>query len=225
MSLLFDIGANKGDAVQAGLDFGFQKIIAVEPAPIIFSELVRNFLYEPKVVPLRFAVSDKNGERVPFYECVEDGLSTLEKGWLTDPSMPYNGKNFRTIEVNTCTLDYLIEQYGDPALVKIDVEGGESLVFAGLTKKPRNLCFEWTIETLDEHIEQLQRLKEVNGYTEYGLQYITHHLAKPDEYRPLDNPEDLRKWIEETQSWWMSKGWIEQGSLRPTADVGMLWLK
>lgn len=223
--LLFDIGANRGDAVVAGLNFGFGKIIAVEAAPKMYSLLVRNFLYEPKVIPLRFAVSDKNDERVEFYECVEDGLSSLEKGWLTDPNMPYHGKQFKTIEVTTCTLDFLIEKYGNPDLVKIDVEGAESQVFAGLTKKPKNIAFEWTINTLDEHIEQLRRLKEVNGYTEYALQYITHHLAKPDEYRALIDPEDLRQWILDTRDWWMSKGWVEQGALRQTADVGMIWVR
>jgi hypothetical protein len=50
-------------------------------------------------------------------------------------------------------------------------------------------------------------------------------LAKPDKYRKLNDPEDLREWIAETQDWWTSKGWMEQGMLRPTADVGMLWLK
>lgn len=223
--LLFDIGANRGDAVVAGLNFGFGKIIAVEAAPKMYSLLVRNFLYEPKVIPLRFAISDKNDERVEFYECVEDGLSSLEKGWLTDPNMPYHGKQFKTIEVTTCTLDFLIEKYGNPDLVKIDVEGAESQVLAGLTKKPKNLSFEWTINTLDEHIEQLRRLKDVNGYTEYALQYITHHLASPDEYRKLKDPEDLRQWILDTRDWWMSKGWVEQGALRQTADVGMIWVR
>jgi FkbM family methyltransferase len=223
--LLFDIGANRGDAVVAGLHHGFQKIIAVEAAPRMYSELVRNFLYESTVVPLKFAISDKNDERVEFYECVEDGLSSLEKGWLTDPNMPYHGKQFKTIQVVTCTLDFLIEQYGNPTLVKIDVEGAESQVLAGLTRKPKNLSFEWTINTLDEHIEQLKRLKEVNGYTEYALQYITHHLAKPDEYRPINDPEELRQWILDTREWWMTKGWLEQGGLRQTADVGMIWVK
>jgi len=223
--LLFDIGANRGDAVVAGLNFGFGKIVAVEAAPRMYSLLVRNFIYEPKVIPLRFAIAETNDERVEFYECVEDGLSSLEKGWLTDPNMPYHGKKFTTIEVTTCTLDFLIEQYGNPDLVKIDVEGAESQVLAGLTKKPKNLSFEWTINTLDEHIEQLRRLKEVNGYTEYALQYITHHLAKPDEYRPLDDPTELRQWILDTRDWWMSKGWVEQGALRQTADVGMIWVR
>ena len=223
--LLFDVGANRGDATNAGLAKGYKKIVALEPAPVMYSTLLRTFAYTPEVIPLKFAVSDSNNEIIEFYECVEDGLSTTEKAWLTDPSMPYNGKEFRTVRSVTCTLDFLIEQYGNPDLVKIDVEGAESQVLAGLTKKPKNLSLEWTIQTLDQHVEQLRRLKEVNGYTEYALQYITHHLDEPKEYRKLDDPEELRSWIEETQEWWVGKGWVEQGALRPTADVGMLWVR
>lgn len=224
--LLFDIGANRGDATACGLQKGFDKIIALEPAPKMFSLLVRAYIYNPKVVPLKFAVSDSNGEQIEFYECVEDGLSSIEKGWLTDPSMPYNGKEFRTIKAVTCTMDWLIEQYGLPDLVKIDVEGAESLVLAGLTLKPKNICLEWSMPTLDQHIEQLRRLKEVNGYTEYCLQYITPYLDEPSfKYRPINDPEELRDWIAETQEWWETVGWKEYGHLRPTADVGMLWVR
>jgi len=138
--------------------------------------------------------------------------------------MPYAGKEYRTVYVPTLTLDTLIDKYGMPELVKIDVEGAESVVFAGLTKKPKELCFEWSLVTIDEHIEQLKRLKKVNGYKEYALQYITHHLEKPTEYKPLTKAKDLKDWIESTTQWWETKGWKESG-LRPTADVGMLWVR
>lgn len=220
---MIDVGANRGDATIAGVNLGY-KVIALEPAPIVFAELVSNFIYNENVVPLRLAASSKAGEILEFYECVEDGLSTLEKSWLTDPSMPYYGKDFRTIQVNTCTLDGIIDYYGLPDLVKIDVEGAESQVLAGLTYKPKKLCFEWTTETLDQHIEQLERLRDVNGYTEYALQYIEHHLVEPTEYRSLKKCKDLKKWIKETSAEWESKGWKTSG-LRPTADVGMLWLR
>lgn len=224
--LLFDVGANRGDATTAALHKGYEKIIALEPAPKMFSLLSRAFIYNSRVVPLRFAVSDTNNEIIEFYECVEDGLSSMEKGWLTDPSMPYNGKPYRTISAITCTLDWLIEQYGNPDLVKIDVEGAESQVLAGLTKKPKAICLEWTIETIDQHVEQLGRLKEVNGYIEYCLQYITPYLDDPSfAYRNIEDPSELKDWIAETQDWWTKIGWKQEGRLRPTADVGMLWVR
>lgn len=223
MSLLFDVGANRGDATLAGLNKGY-RVIALEPAPRVFAELACNFTYNPNVIPLRLAMSDKDDAFLEFYECVEDGLSTLNKDWLTKEGMPYAGKEFRTIQVPTMKLDTLIGKYGLPDLVKIDVEGAESQVFKGLTLKPAQLCFEWSDVTLDEHIEQLKRLKRVNKYQEYALQYITHHLEEPSEYRPLSKAKDLKAWVDETKESWIEKDW-KIANLRPTADVGMLWVR
>lgn len=223
MSLLFDVGANRGDATLAGLQKGY-KVIALEPAPRVFAELASNFTYNPNVIPLRLAMSGTDDRFLEFYECVEDGLSTLNKDWLTKEGMPYAGKEFRTIQVPTMKLDTLITKYGLPDLLKIDVEGAESQVFKGLTAKPTKLCFEWSDVTLDEHIDQLKRLKRINKYKEYALQYITHHLEEPIEYRPLTKAKDLKSWIDETKEAWMTKDWKTAG-LRPTADVGMLWVR
>ena len=220
--LLFDIGANRGDAVVAGLELGY-KVIALEPAPRVFSKLATNFIYEPNVVPLRLAVSDSANERIEFYECVEDGLSTAEKAWLTDPRMPYNGKDFRTIKVPTCTMDWLVETYGVPDLVKIDVEGAEWAVFRGMTKHYGKIAFEWTQETLDQHEEQLVYLKSI-GYTKFRMQFIEHHLQEPDtEWLPIKSKNDLKKLRESLAPEWEKQGW-KKANLRPTADVGMLWV-
>jgi FkbM family methyltransferase len=222
MMLLFDIGANRGDATIAGTALGY-KVIALEPAPKVFAKLVRNFIYDPNVIPLRLAVSETTGDRIEFYECVEDGLSTTEKSWLTNPDMPYNGKEFRTIYVNTCTMDWLVEQYGKPDLIKIDVEGAEWSVLRGMTKHSGKIALEWTRETMDKHNEQLQYLKSI-GYTKFKLQFIEDHLLEPDdEWQKISKTTDLEKIRQDKQMWWVSKGW-KRSNLRPTADVGMLWV-
>lgn len=220
--LLFDIGANRGDAVVAGLSKGFDKVIAVEAAPRIYSQLVSNFIYNPAVVPLRFAVSNTNNKTVEFYEAVEDGLSTLNKDWLTNPDMPYNGKEYRTIKAATITIDKLVELYGAPDLIKIDVEGAEWDVFRGMTKHQGQLAFEWTDATLEEHAKQLEYLSSL-GYTEVGPQFIVNHLDEPDKWYDLDGFV-LSTWLAENRESWTSEGWKEAG-LRPTADVGMLWVR
>lgn len=220
--LLFDIGANRGDATIAGLKLGY-KVVALEPAPKVFVELINNFIYEPNVIPLRFAVSDKQGERVEFYECIEDGLSTIEKSWLTNSSMPYNGKEYRTIYVNTCTMDWLIEQYGRPDLIKIDVEGAEWSVLRGMTRHSGKIALEWTMETMGEHDKQLQYLKSI-GYTKFRLQFIEDHLLEPEyEWQEIINDVSLEKIRQDKQMWWITEGW-KRSNLRPTADVGMLWV-
>jgi len=206
----------------AGINLGY-KVIALEPAPKVFAELIRNFIYDPNVVPLRLAVSETNGDRIEFYECVEDGLSTMEKAWLTDPSMPYNGKDFRTIYVNTCTMDWLVEQYGMPDLIKIDVEGAEWAVLRGMTQNYGKLAFEWTQETLDQHEDQLLYLKSI-GYTKFRMQFIEQHLQEPNtEWLPIKSKNDLKNLREKLAPEWEQNGW-KKAYLRPTSDVGMLWV-
>lgn len=219
--LAFDIGANRGDWTLAALNQGY-KVVALEPAPRVFAELVGNFIYNPNVIPLRYAVSGSDYIRVEFFEADEDGLSTLNLDWLTDDSMPYAGKPYRTISATTITVDTLAKLYGVPDLIKIDVEGYEWAVFKGLSSKMGMIAFEWTWATWTEHLEQLKYL-EHGGYTEVAPQFIEHHCQMPDTWYKLST-FDLGKWHTGAQAAWEREGWKESG-LRPTADVGMLWVR
>jgi len=218
--LLFDIGANRGDAVMAGLQQGYQ-VVALEPSSI-YAELVKNFIYNPNVTPLRFAVSDKDYQEVKFYEAEEDGLSTLNKDWLTSPDMPYNGKPYRETVATTITIDTLATIYGEPDLIKIDVEGAEWLVFKGMARKYGMLTFEWTDATIKEHIEQLQYLQSL-GYTEVAPQFIENHLQQPDKWYSIGSL-NLHAWLITEGDLW-EQGYWRKSNLRPTADVGMLWVR
>lgn len=219
MPLFFDVGANRGDATVAALNLGYD-VIAIEPSRV-YADLVKNFIYDSRVIPLKFAVSDKDNERVEFYEAEEDGLSTLNKEWLTADTMPYAGKPFWTTYAHTITIDTLAEIYGQPDLIKIDVEGGEWSVFNGMICKYKMLTFEWTQETLEEHQKQLHYLKAL-GYTEVAPQFIEPHLDQPTEWHDIDL--DLMAWRDQNADAWESDGW-KRNELRPTADVGMCWVR
>jgi len=222
--LLFDIGANRGDATLAALQQGYD-VVAFEPAPRVFNELIKNFIYNPRVTPLRYAVSDQDYKVVEFYECVEDGLSTLNKEWLTNEAMPYAGKAYRTTKALTITIDTLADKYGTPDLMKIDVEGAEWSVLHGMKRKHGEIALEWTFETIAEHEKQLNYLYEL-GYTEVAPQYIVQHLQRPTEWYELypNNTRQLLAWHQLTSDAWIDGGWRE-ANLRPTADVGMLWIR
>jgi FkbM family methyltransferase len=219
LPLLFDIGANRGDATLAGLAQGYD-VIAVEPSRI-YGQLVKNFIYNPRVKPIKFAVSDSNDELVEFYEAEEDGLSTLNIDWLTLDTMPYCGKLFRTTHAVTITLDSLVNLYGKPDLIKIDVEGAEWSVFRGLTHKSGMITFEWTQATLATHQEQLHYLSQL-GYTQVAPQFIVHHLEQPTEW--FDINLDLETWRADRANAWETHEWTIAG-LRPTSDAGMIWVK
>lgn len=229
--LFFDIGANRGEATAAAFAKGFTKAVALDPAPRMFALLAKNFLGDSRVVPLKLAVSDVQDERIEFYECGNgelnqgDGSSTMEISWLTDGVSRVTGMKYRTVSALTCTMDWLVERYGLPELVKIDVEGGEHRVIAGLSHKPKQLCFEWHLEYMDRHIQDLHKLAKVNGYTEFGLQFITHHLDEPTEYRPISEVDSVYQWIEELKPDWLAGGWQRAGGYTNQPDVGMIWVK
>lgn len=226
-TLCFDIGANVGEATVQALEAGYRRVVALEPAPIVFEKLRDNFKYDNRVVPLKLAASNSSGETVEFYECVEDGLSTLDRNWLTAAGSRYGGKPFSVISAETIKIDKLVKLYGVPDLVKIDVEGAEEQVIKGMSCKPKNLAFEWHEEHLDICYRILNRLRKKNGYTQYALQYITHHMHAPREYRPLVGLKmsDLLGWHNEMRGAWEAGGWIDAGGLRPTSDAGMIWVR
>ena len=218
--LCFDIGANRGDFVVAALNKGYD-VVALEPGAI-FNQLVKNFIYNPRVTPLKMAVSMSDYQTVDFYEAEEDGLSTLNKDWLTSPDLPYGGKPFRQTMATTITLDTLALKYGVPDLTKIDVEGAEWHVFKGLSSKFGTIAFEWTLETMADHQLQLEYLA-VGGYTEVAPQYIVEHCEEPKTWFPIAD-FNLEIWHSATKRHWEEGGW-KSANLRPTADVGMLWVR
>lgn len=221
--LFFDVGANRGDATEAALKLGYE-VVALECAPI-YSELVKRYIYDKRVFCLRNAVSDKDEESVEFYVCEEDGLSSLNIDWLTKEGMPYVGRKYETVKVSTVTIDTLARLYGEPDLIKVDVEGAEWQVLRGMSKAYGELTFEWTFATIDEHEAQLDYLYSI-GYKYFAPQYIEHHLVRPTDYYELtdNNAKQLYIWHQETSDAWHEEGWKRSG-LRPSSDVGMCWLK
>lgn len=221
--LFFDIGANRGDATEVALAQGYE-VIALEPAPI-YSALIRRYIYDRRVLCLRNAVSDTSGDYVDFYVADEDGLSTLNEEWLTADNMPYAGKSYHRIQVHTVTIDALAHTYGEPDLIKIDVEGAEWNVLRGMSRKYGVVALEWTLATLDQHEAQMGYMYSL-GYRQCAAQYIVGHLEQPKIWGDLQpsNRRQLLAWHQTTSDEWIDGGWREAG-LRPTADVGMLWFR
>jgi hypothetical protein len=128
-----------------------------------------------------------------------------------------------SLDIIDKTIKY-IKQYEDKDidLLKIDVEGAEWSVFKGLNSKMETITFEWTLATIQEHIKQLNYLAKI-GYTKVAPQFIEHHCQEPQGWFDI-NLFDLDKWHRTYAHYWENGDWKRSG-LRPTADVGMLWIK
>jgi hypothetical protein len=72
------------------------------------------------------------------------------------------------IKVQSITVDSMIERYGMPDLIKIDVEGYEYNVLSGLTQKANHICFEWHEEEKDNLYKILEHLQRL-GYDQFGV--------------------------------------------------------
>ena len=86
------------------------------------------------------------------------------------------------------TLDALIATYGEPAFCKIDVEGFERKVLAGLSRPLRALSFEYLPAA---HGEALDALAQVEALGDYRYNYS-----------PI---ETMR---------WASESWLDGSELR-----------
>lgn len=68
------------------------------------------------------------------------------------------------MEVRTLTLDDLIDTYGRPAFIKIDVEGNELRALEGLSAPVRSLSFEYTPEDIGTAMRCVERLRELGDF-------------------------------------------------------------
>jgi FkbM family methyltransferase len=177
--LVFDIGAHAGNRVRAFAALGCQ-VVAVEPQPD-FGRLLRAlYRRSPRIVVVESAVADVPGRRSLSVSERTPTVTTLAAGWRDaragDPDFDRVQWN-RRIEVDTTTLDRLIEQFGVPAFVKIDVEGSEPAVLAGLGRPVPALSFEYLPRALQEVQACLTRLITLGPYQFNWSVGESHQLA------------------------------------------------
>ena len=163
--LVFDIGAHAGNRVRAFAALGCQ-VVALEPQPD-FARLLRARFGRSQVVVVEAAVADASGRRSLSVSERTPTVTTLATEWrdarAEDPDFARVRWN-RRIEIDATTLDRLIEQFGVPAFIKIDVEGSEPAVLAGLGRPVRALSFEYLPRVLHEVQVCLTRLVDLGQY-------------------------------------------------------------
>jgi FkbM family methyltransferase len=181
--MYFDIGSNIGNWSLANIHH-CDKIICIEASPITFEKLEHNCKHE-NIVLLNYAICNNNGEDITFYQAGCDTISTINKDWLNHEKSRFYNSSFTEIKCKTTTIDNLIEIYGIPDLIKIDVEGGEYECISSLTQKVNLLCFEWASELNDITFQSLDYLYTL-GFTEFYLQYLDNYTFRPNKEEYYD---------------------------------------
>jgi FkbM family methyltransferase len=170
-ALCFDVGANLGARTRAFLSLGCQ-VVAVEPQSSCIRALERQFGGDSRVTIVKAALGRAVGTAT-LHVSPDHVLSSLSEGFVetTTRSGRFAASRWEKNEtVELRTLDSLIGEHGLPDFIKIDVEGFESEVLAGLTTPVPALCFEWTPELPENALSCIERLSDLGQY-EYNLSW------------------------------------------------------
>lgn len=160
-----DIGANKGVWSEALRRFAPQ-VYAFEPNPKMFRELVRGAARN--VVPCNLAASDSAGEVDLLVPRTRRGFSNQG---ATLAATAVAGKETRAVTVKSTRLDEL--NLGPVGFAKIDVEGHELSVLAGMERTIRTWRPILVIEIEEKHCGR--PIAEAIGAVE-AFGYQTHAL-------------------------------------------------
>ncbi|MCH8479291.1 MAG: FkbM family methyltransferase [Wenzhouxiangella sp.] len=165
--LVFDIGAHLGDRTRAFRALG-ARVVALEPQPGLMQWLERFHGRDKGVTLLGLAVGAQPGHANLRVDPANPSVATLSDDWIKQirerntgfARVDWDG----VIEVELTTLDALIERYGRPDFCKIDVEGFEVQVLAGLSRALPALSVEFVAGTLERTRACVQRLEQLADY-------------------------------------------------------------
>lgn len=164
--LVFDIGAHAGNRSRAFASLGCH-VVALEPQPDFARVLRTLFARAPEVTIVEAAVSNAPGRGILSLSERTPTVTTLAPEWRDARARESGFKNVRwnrRVEVETTTLDRLINRFGAPTFVKIDCEGSEAVILEGLTQAVPGLSFEYLPWTPDEAEACVLRLLALGPY-------------------------------------------------------------
>nr|WP_163504048.1 FkbM family methyltransferase [Halomonas socia] len=192
--LAFDIGAHLGDRTAAFQALG-AGVVALEPQPGLFRWLVRLMGERRGLVLMPLAAGSEEGEAEIAISVANPSVSTLAGHWRERIGRDNPGfrqvRWERRVTVKVTTLDALIARFGVPRFIKVDVEGFEAKVLAGLSQPVEALSVEFVAGALDVAEACVARLEALGDYRFNAIQGERRDFIW-GEWR---SPAQIRAWL------------------------------
>lgn len=164
--LAFDIGSHVGDRIGAFRRLG-ARVLALEPQPLCAHAIRALYTGDTGVTLVESACGPTAGHLSLHVNSANPTVTTASRDFVkaADGAGGWEGQVWdREIEVPVTTLDALIATHGTPAFIKIDVEGFEADVLAGLSLAAPALSFEFTTIQRDVAYACLDRIAALGDY-------------------------------------------------------------
>ena len=188
----FDVGANFGNRIDPIIDDGIS-IVAIEPQPKCIKKLKRKF--GNRITLITKGVGAKKDVMTMFLAKAHT-ISTFSKDFIKDTQESGRFSKYKwekEIEVEVETLDNIISEYGKPTFMKIDVEGFEAEVLAGLSQPIQSLSFEYLASAEPVTQRCLEQIESLRAY-EYNVTIGERRALELAQWRDANG---IRQWLAE----------------------------
>ena len=164
--LVFDIGAHVGDRVSSFRRLG-ARVVALEPQPLAYRILRLIHGRDADTTLLEVAAAPESGRATLRVNTANPTVSTMSPAFVAAAAgQPgWEGQHWDAkVVVPARSLNTLVAEYGEPAFIKIDVEGFEDEVLKGLRTPVAALSFEFTTISRDVAARCVARIAALGDY-------------------------------------------------------------
>jgi FkbM family methyltransferase len=164
--LAFDIGSHVGDRVGSFRRLG-ARVVALEPQPLCARAIRAIYAGDRDVAVRAVACGAGPGTLTLHINSRNPTVTTASPEFVraADGAGGWEGQVWdQAVDVTVTTLDALVAEHGLPQFAKIDVEGFEAEVLAGLSRQLPVLSFEFTTIQRDVAVRCLDHLMGLGDY-------------------------------------------------------------